>query len=194
MKHSRNILPYVSSEGGPIIIGDHEALKIWRGNTHGGSHYKLACDSNEFSNFTKIDFEDRSAILWGTEGIDTTWLVKIPHGLALVRYFADEILADDRLLEIATNDEPATFGAPISIDIPSGVVLIAWAPEDISGLSIPVGDSGIPDGELSMGHTAMYQRVKSGPYIVSRSTFKTSDVEFAVMKIQLVTRMPLLTQ
>src|SRR5260221_4252352 len=57
-------LPHVSSEGGPLILGDFDAVRKWRGMSDSADHYDTACRLVERANPSPIALGSEDSVVW----------------------------------------------------------------------------------------------------------------------------------
>src|ERR1051326_4152037 len=92
----KNQLPHVSSEGGPILIGDAIYLRYWNGSDL--VSYNQACAVQEFA-VRPIEFSGKSALSWDFGGAGTAFLVKAEKTEAVfLRYWAESELSDSAIV------------------------------------------------------------------------------------------------
>jgi hypothetical protein len=178
-------LPYVSSEGGPILLGDFEVLRGWRGAFDSSDHYDTACQLLGRNNPSQLVFTGAESVVWDFGGPGTGFIVLGSEShISIVRIWPDESWTDDQTESVIIDSATAHYGTTIMahVTIASGYLLALWAVEDASEFSPPEGDQGVPDCQ-SIGDGAVYMRVPSGRYEVTSCEWET--VEFAVTKLDL---------
>jgi len=182
------VFPHVSSEGGPILIGDFKALLSWRGVANEHDYLSLdpilaVADPNQ------IVLNGNRSIVWSFGGSGTADLVKLAHNrLSIVRIWPDSRLTRaqvDEAIAIAAGTEhnPKAVGR---IDISCGYLLAIWAPEDAASIRFPPDPSkgnGIPG--LSMGGAGAYVEFPSGQYEVEASDWKGRDHNITKLDLKL---------
>src|SRR3954463_13531142 len=85
-------LPNVSSEGGPILIGDSTDLRHWNGGDL--ALYNVACAVEEFA-VLPIELGGKSVLSWDFRGPGTAYLVRSQNTEAVfLRYWSDSELSD----------------------------------------------------------------------------------------------------
>jgi hypothetical protein len=172
-------LPTVSSEGGPVLIGDHARILKWRGIEEGGRDYRIACDKVADSALNVIDAQ---LLVWNFGGPGTGELLFQNTDLIFVRTWADRETNNNDVIRLADN---ITFRpTDIHFSLSSGIFVILWAPEDGASITSMVGDCGFPVGDFSMGGTAWFQRAENGPYKVYSADGKFDDIEFTAVKLK----------
>ncbi len=178
-------LPHVSSEGGPVLIADFEALRSWRGAFHDSGDYQRACDALGTAALTEFHVGNHRALVWDIGGPGTADIVRVsPTHISIVRIWPDASWTEDDCERTVISSATERFGSEqlAQLSIYTGYLLALWAPEDMSAGGRPSGDSGIPD-DLSIGDGGAYVRVPSGRYSVSACEWQTGVYD--VTKIDL---------
>ena len=81
---------HVSSEGGPILVADFEALRSWRGAFHDSGDYERACDALGSNSLVEIEVGDDQVLVWDIGGPGTAYLVWVsPEHVSIVRIWPD---------------------------------------------------------------------------------------------------------
>lgn len=179
-------LPHVSSEGGPIILGDFQALRGWHGISNSSAHYKTACQLVERANPSPIAFGGVDSLVWefGGPGTGDIVVVSDTH-TSVVRGWPDTDWTETETESAVVAAATARFGATVvaHLTITSGYLLALWASEDASEFSEPCGAHGVPDPGLSIGDGGAYVRIPCGRYEVTSCQWQTD--KFDVTKIDL---------
>src|SRR2546426_9733915 len=107
-------LSHVSSEGGPILIGDSADLRHWNGSDV--ALYNQACASDQFA-VTTVEFGGKNVLSWDFGGAGTAFLVKSDKTEAVfLRFWSNSELSDTvitGLLDIG-NDSIATASLTVT--------------------------------------------------------------------------------
>ena len=160
---------YVSTEGGPLLVGDLDLARSWRGAFGDGADYGRACQALETAagaRGVQIEVNGKPAIVWDMPtGIAEVWRLTA-NSLVLSRpWFADNVDVDLVGYQLATL--PAQTQVVLgNLDLSSGWLLVMWAAEDggdvihidpIDGLTLnlSVGDAGVI-AALPAGRYACY--------------------------------------
>jgi hypothetical protein len=179
-------LPHVSSEGGPIILADFDALQRWRGAFDSSGHYEFACQQLERGNPSPMMFGSRESVVWdfGGPGSGDIILVSDSH-ISIVRIWPDASWSDEHTEAVIVSSATAQFGSSIMahLTISSDYLLALWAAEDLSECSPPNGQAGVPEA-LSIGDGGAYVRVLCGHYEVTACEWQTH--QFDVTKLDLI--------
>src|SRR5688572_18491134 len=110
-------LPHVSSEGGPIILGDFKAVRAWRGASDASDDYEKACQLLERSNPSPLVFGQTEAVIWDFEGPGTGDIVMVSEcHISVVRIWPDESWTDDHTASVVLASATDRFGASVMAD------------------------------------------------------------------------------
>ena len=178
--------PHVSSEGGPIIVGDFETLRAWRGVFDSSVHYDTACQQLERSNPAPLAFGRTESVVWEFGGSGTGDIIAVSDcHISIVRIWPCESWTDDQTASMIVASATAHFGTSVMahVAIESGYLLALWAPEDASKFSPPQGAHGVPGPGLSIGDGGAYVRIPCGRYEVTACEWQKA--ESGVTKIDL---------
>jgi len=174
-------LPHVSSEAGPILLGDFDVLRKWRGDS-----YDAACQLLNQSNPSQLPFGNGESVIWDFGGPGTGDIVVVSEShISVVRIWPDASWTDEHTTSVIVASATARFGAAVlaHITITSGYLLALWAPEDASKFCSPHGASGVPGPGLSIGDGGAYVHVPCGRYEVTACEWQ-ADV-FDITKLDL---------
>lgn len=178
--------PHVSSEGGPVLLADFDALRSWKGGSHDSSDYEKACETLCDATVAQIQVGSHQVIAWDMGGPGTADIIQVsPTHISIVRIWPDESWTEDDCEQASVAAAVERFGTEelARLSIHSGYLLALWAPEDMSNAGNPLGDSGIPD-DLSIGDGGAYVSAQNGCYVVTACEWRT-DV-YDVTKIDLM--------
>lgn len=178
-------LPHVSSEGGPILVADFDALHSWRGVFHDSGDYERACETLGADTLAEIQVGSHHAVVWDMGGPGTADIVLVsPNHISIVRIWPDGSWSDHECEQAVMSAATERFGTEelAQLSIHTGYLLALWAPEDMSGGGSPSGADGVPE-DLSIGDGGAYVRVPSGRYTVTACEWQT--VIYDVTKIDL---------
>jgi hypothetical protein len=179
-------LPHVSSEGGPIILGDFEALRAWRGISDSSSHYDTACQLMENANPSPIAVGGGDSLVWSFGGPGTGDIVVVNNKhISVVRIWPDASWTESETEAAVVSSATARFGSTTvgHLTVNSGYLLALWATEDASEFSSPRGEDGVPEPGLSIGDGGAYVRVPCGRYEVTACEWQ--EEKFDVTKLDL---------
>ena len=179
-------LPSVSSEGGPIILGDFEALRAWRGISGSSSHYDTACEFVERANPSPISMSGVDCLVWDFGGPGTGDIVVVSDKhISVVRIWPDASWTESESDSVVVSSATSRFGEAIiaHLTISSGYLLALWATEDASEFSAPCGTQGFPDPGLSTGSGGAYVRVPCGRYEITACEWE--EDKFSITKLDL---------
>ncbi|HCE46498.1 MAG TPA: hypothetical protein DET40_23380 [Lentisphaeria bacterium] len=152
--------PYINSEGGPILIGDCERVKLWRGAAEDGEDYRKLCDYLANSRIAPID---SNLIAWDF-GAGTAELLVAANSISIIQFWTDEGMDSDELQKI-DDFIPFQF-AGLQLQIPSHTMILLWAPEDGRLIKGFHSDAGDPEGDFSMGGVVHFEKVSSSLFDV----------------------------
>ena len=179
-------LPHVSSEGGPIILGDFAALRTWRGVSGSSNHYDTACQLVQSTNPSPITFGGVESIVWDFGGAGTSDIVVVNDShISVVRIWPDASWTETETETTIISSATARFGKSViaNLTISSGYLLALWATEDASEFSSPLNAQGVPRPGLSIGDGGAYVRIQRGRYDITACEWQTD--KFDVTKIDL---------
>jgi len=172
-------LPYVSSEGGPIIIGDYNDLIHWNGSDL--TLYNQACKVMGFA-LMPIEFSGKRGLFGDLVGRETAFLVKKGDAeLVFIKYWSRPELSDSSLVELA--DVATESISSNSLAVMSGRVLIIWAAEDASKIVPPKTAFGRPKG-LAIDGSGYFISLAVGNYKVDTSHYFKNEVEVAALRLR----------
>ena len=177
-------LPHVSSEGGPIILGDFEALRTWRGCSELSCDYNIACELIGRVNPSPITLNGLEALIWDFGGPGTGFIVIASDAhISVVRVWPEPGWTEIKFESVVVSSASERFGTEVmaNVTISSGYLLALWAPEDASKFLPPHGAQGVPGPGLSI--SGVYVRVPCGKYEVTTSEWHQE--KFATLKIDL---------
>lgn len=180
-------LPHVSSEGGPIILGDFEALRAWRGISDSAADYENACQLVKSTNPSPIVVGGVAALVWefGGPGTGDIVVVSDTH-ISIVRIWPDASWAEAETESAVISSATARFGTAVTahLTIASDYLLALWATENASEFSLPRGAKGVPGPGLSIGDGGAYLRVPCGRYEVSACEWQTDTYDVTKLDLQ----------
>ena len=171
-------LPYINSEGGPILIGDYQRMLRWRGIAEDGSDYDMACHVTDLSNIGVID---DTAIAWDFGGPGSAYILSEAGSLTLLRYWADHNIEESEYRQLEAQIRFEQTG--VRLNIPSGTVLLLWATEDGRTITEIDGDSGYPEGDFSMGGVAHFQKMNGTDFTIVVSRGEFNGVMYTALKV-----------
>lgn len=180
-------LPHVSSEGGPIILGDFETLRAWRGVSDPSGHYDTACELVERTNPSPIKVGSGNSLVWDFGGPGTGDIIVVNNKhISIVRIWPDASWTESETEAVIVASATARFGSELAayLTIHSGYLLALWATEDASGFLLPRGESGIPEPGLSIGDGGAYVRVPCGRYEVSACEWQAERFDIAKLDLR----------
>lgn len=179
--------PYVSSEGGPVILADFEALRSWRGAFHDSGDYERACETLGDSTICELAVGGLRAVVWHMGGPGTADIVQVSaEHISLVRIWPDASWSEQDCTQAVTAAATERFGSEelAQVVIHSGYLLALWAPEDMTACGSPSGGSGAPD-DLSMGGGGAYIKVPPGRYSVSACEWQAEKHDVTKIDLRL---------
>jgi hypothetical protein len=174
-------LPHVSSESGPILLGDFDVLRKWRGDA-----YDSACQLLERSNPSQFPFGDGKSVVWDFGGPGTGDVVVVGEShISVVRIWPGANWTDEHTKLVTVASATARFSPAVlaHLTIASGYLLALWAPEDASKFLSPHGPCGVPGPRLSIGDGGTYVRVPCGTYEVTACEWQSDG--FDITKLDL---------
>lgn len=156
-------LPNVSSEGGPLLIGDHLAFANWAGCEGDGSDYDRACNAAPHERAGTLG---NRILVWDIGGPGTAYLTHYSaKEFTLMRVWSDFDF-DDQYLQTALGR--CLIGEDsISVEFTTKSAVVLWAPESAIGMALGTAEHGVPSGDWSMGGTAYYFPITPGRYVVT---------------------------
>jgi hypothetical protein len=171
-------LPHVSSEGGPILIGDFVDLCHWNGSDL--ALYNHACTVESFA-VMPIEFGGKRFLSWDFGGPGTAFLVKSEKTeTVLLRYWSDSELSDSAIAGLVeVGDENI---ATTSFMVVSGRVLVIWAAEDARNILAPANGCGRPKGP-SIEDAGYLILLNAGTYEVKSSHYFKNQIEVASLRL-----------
>ena len=171
-------LPYVSSEGGPILVGDSADIRHWNGSDL--SFYQQACAVKEFA-IKPIEFGEKIVLSWDFGGAGTAFLVKSEKTEAVfLRYWSNSELSDNAIMGLMNIGDETI--ATASLIVTSGNVLAIWAAEDARNILEPTTKFGHPRG-LSLEGSGYLFSMGTGKYEVKSSHYFKNHIEIASLRI-----------
>jgi len=176
-------LPHVSSEGGPIILGDFETLRTWRGIAE---HYDSACQLVRRANPSPIPLGGADSLVWDFGGPGTGDIVVVSDThVSVVRIWPDASWTEAETESVVVSSATTRFGSAVVayLTIRSGYLLVLWATEDASEFLPPRGEHGVPEPGLSIGDGGAYVRIPCGRYEITTCEWQTDN--FDVTKLDL---------
>ncbi|EDY17729.1 hypothetical protein CfE428DRAFT_4768 [Chthoniobacter flavus Ellin428] len=163
-------LPYVSSEGGPLLVADADALRAWSGAFDDGEDYTRACSALGSGGLASLDGR---ALVWDIQGGGTAYLTRSDEqSFQLVRFWANAELDDAAIQDCIRLIKPAGEASTVQITAPLAIVV--WACEDTRTMAIK-SCPGVPEGDWSMGGTVYCFPVKAGTYLAETGSFESAD-------------------
>jgi hypothetical protein len=174
--------PYISTEGGPIIVADFSTLSGWKGAFDSGQDYERACKSlTEGKSIAQMTVNGGTAVVWNFGGAGTANVVDIGSDITLVRYWADDFLDDTSLIDLLRESLADVLDSGLHQEFLSDCLLASWATEDTSDWKIPNGQRGEPEGTLSVGHAAACLKVSPGRYRVGHREAECNGIKFVTL-------------
>ena len=171
--------PYVSSEGGPIVIGDYNDLIYWNGSDQ--TLYSQACKVTEFA-LMPLEFGGKRGLIWNFSGPGTAFLVKKGDAESVfIKYWSRAELSDRALSELV--DAGSEGISTNFLAVISGQVLIIWAAEDARKIVPPTTAFGRPKG-LAIDGSGYFISLAVGNYQVQTSHYFKNEVEVAALRLQ----------
>ena len=180
-------LPHVSSEGGPILLGDFETLRTWRGASDSSDHYDTACKLLERSNPSLLAFGGAESVVWDFGGPGTGDIVVVSEShISVVRVWPDDSWTDDHTASVVIASATARLGTAVMahVSITSGYLLALWAPEDASEFSSPQDSRGVPTPGLSIGDGGAYVRVPCGRYEITTCEWQSDECDITKLDLR----------
>jgi hypothetical protein len=156
----------VSTEGGPLLIGDRELALNWRGVFGDGVDYKRACEAIETNapiRGAQIEVNGMAAIVWGVPtGTAEAWR-RTTDSLILSRPWFD-VEADIDSVGYRLANLPAQNLVRLgSFDLKAGWLLIVWAAEDATDI-IKIAPADALALDLSVGQAGLIATLPAGRY------------------------------
>jgi hypothetical protein len=157
---------HVSTEGGPLLIGDRELARSWRGVLGDGADYQRACEAlgpAAALRGVQIEVGGVAAIVWDmATGTAEVWR-RTTNSLILSRPWFDEGSDIDRVgYQLATL--PAQNQLRLgSFELKTGWLVIVWAAEDGTDI-INIEPTDGRELDLSVGHAGILATLPDGQY------------------------------
>jgi hypothetical protein len=183
-------LPHVSSEGGPIILGDFEALRGWRGISDSSGHYEAACQLVERANPSPIAVGGADCLVWEFGGPGTGEIVLVSDTqLSVVRIWPDGSWTEAETEAAVISAATARYGTArmAQFTIKSGYLLALWATEDASAFLAPHAAQGVPQPGLSIGDGGTYLRTPCGRYEVTACEWQAGNYDITKLDLRRTT-------
>ncbi|HVC77492.1 MAG TPA: hypothetical protein VND96_13350 [Candidatus Micrarchaeaceae archaeon] len=159
----------VSTEGGPLLIGDRELARSWHGVFGDGADYRRACEALEPEAVRGVQIEvgGMATIVWDIPtGTAEVWR-RATNSLILSRPWFDEDADIDRVGYRLATLPAQTVVRLGSFELKSGWLLIVWAAEDGAALiNVEPADGRTLD--LSVGDAAVIASLPAGQYACYR--------------------------
>jgi hypothetical protein len=175
-------LPYVSSEGGPLLIGDAGSLRDWHGAFGDQSDYNRAC---EIVREKRVGCLNGRILVWDIEGAGTAFLIHYDsETFHLVRLWTDDDQDDDSIRGMIRLTKPT--GERSLFRLTSSPAIIVWACEETTGMIIG-SDAipGVPSGDWSMGGTVYCFPVTPGQYSAEVGRFDRENIAITTVSCRL---------
>lgn len=166
---------YISSEGGPFIIGDLNILSLWRGVSEEGTDYESACETVGDSCVAEMVVGPGNAVIWHTGSAGSAALMPMGNQISLMHYWADDFLPPEVLTDCLNRSAGSLVDSGISLSFPSGCLLAAWAPEDLRTCVVTGETQGEPDGDFSVGGSVLFLRVD--PSKTFHVFYRTAEID-----------------
>jgi len=151
-------LGYISTEGGPLIISDSNALNDWNGIE--GNDYKQVCsifNSDLTLEGFSVNFKDYLPIAWELEGGGIVRVYKNNDKILLIKVWLSEKEFDWRETELITtpiSEENINIG---NLVINTDFMFIFWATESLNDVEFDnKKEYGIPNGYFAIDDSALY--------------------------------------
>jgi hypothetical protein len=176
-------LPHVSSEGGPIILGDFQALRAWRRTFF---HYNSARRLVRPANPRPVALGGAISLVWDFGGPGTGYIVVVSDThVSVVCLWPNASLTESETETAVVFSAGACLGTEVlaHLTISSGYLLALWAAEDASEFSPPRGAKGIPEPGLKSRDGGAYVSIPCGRYEITASEWQTD--KFDVTKLDL---------
>jgi len=180
-------LPHVSSEGGPVLVADFDALRSWRGAFQDSGDYDRACQALGAAMLAQIQIGSHQALVWDFGGPGTAHIVLVsPTHISILRIWPDASWSAEECEQAVVSAATERFGSDelAQLSIHTGYLLAVWAPEDMSFAGNPSGAFGIPD-DRSIGDGGAYIRVLLGRYSVTACEWKTDAYDVTKIDLRL---------
>ncbi|WP_309387774.1 hypothetical protein [Cerasicoccus frondis] len=178
-KTKKQPIPAVSSEGGPILVGDLNRIKKWSGIESGGQDYDTLC---EISIGKEIVSLDTSLLSWDMQGAGTVHLSLKEREVTLVRFWSDIPITHELIDLIAETEE--FVDTEYRLSTPSKCIGFLWSPEDGRTLEELEEKHGIPEGDFSMRGTAYYFKEGSKAFRILKFSGDGEGFEFIALKLK----------
>jgi len=168
----------VSSEGGPFLLADGRAIRVWRG-LQTRDYEKLCDDLSAAAPMwgIAVTVDGRDAVAWEPEGGCIAHMYGTSqHSLVLVRVFTSELGRADAVRDAGIRAPVGATDDIGRIDIDSGILTVLWAPE--SGACVLdkdlAGTNPRPSGTVVIEGSCLLVRLEPGRY---RCAADSVDVE-----------------
>jgi hypothetical protein len=163
-------LPHISSEGGPLLIADVDALRNWSGCYDVSDDYSRACGAIRSEGIGVLG--DR-ILVWDIEGGGTAYLTQYDdRSFELLRFWTTDDPDDDAIRELARLTKPT--GERASVRITASPAIVVWACEDTRPMVV-TAIPGVPKGDWSMGGIVYCFPVVSGTYQADVGRFESAE-------------------
>ena len=160
-------LPHVSSEGGPIIVGDFEASRAWRRTYFS---YDSARRLVRPANPRPIALGGVISLVWDFGGPGTGYIILASDThVSIVRIWPNETLTEAESESTVVSLATERFDTEIitQLTVFSGYLLDLWAAEDASEFSPPRGAQGVPGPGLRIADGGTYARASRADAMTS---------------------------
>lgn len=160
------LVGYVTSEGGPILVGEVDVIRSWRGVD--SNDYDRACerfDQDEAAEAIFLEVVGRPALLWEIGGAGAAYVFRRGNDtLVLVRPWLED--PDDEGMVKVLADRPWREGQETGeLTVRENALIVLWAAEN--GDCVEPEDTeadGRPSGEMSVDSAGLIVRVTPGRY------------------------------
>jgi hypothetical protein len=157
-------LGYISTEGGPLLIGDRQVALNWKGASGDGADYQRACkqlESNPGIAGAEIHIAGSVAIVWDMPtGTADVWR-RTPSSLSLTRSWLDSDNDRGAVLAELPPDNPVRLG---TFRLESGWLVVVWAVENGEDID-HVEPASARALDLSVGHAGILVDFPNGTYV-----------------------------
>lgn len=173
----------VSSEGGPLIVCDSFTMPKWHG-AFDFEHFEQACDAvNKERRINVLALGDTEIVVWDMLGAGTADVIEENDNIYIFRYSADDFLSRNALLRMLKFSENEMKETAYIINIPSDVLVVLWAAEDGSKLSVGPSLSGSLSGDLSIGDGAVFIRMGAKSCAVGYREAEVDGIKFDTLEL-----------
>lgn len=162
-----SIVGAVSVEGAPLLLLDTSQAAEWRGAGGRGEDLSRATEAAAPYGMpgTALSIGLLHAVLWSIPtGTITAWRSGKDE-VVLVRSWLDEADIDDWMnaeQRLAARELASDSSIGPVLSVPSGWLLILWAPEDLTGVDVPLEDGASLD--LAIEGSSLVVRLQPGAY------------------------------